>query len=244
MLDHSIADPSYIDPTFDCRSISFENPTGARGRGATAAGGRKGAPSSELAPGQALTIADISGPGAIRRIWTTVVPARPEHLRALVLDSITTISISRACRCPSLTFRLPAREVGRLLLGVERGSRGSRAEQLPLPFTERERDLRVVDRSGSDPRNTRNIHHDERRRSTARWPGSERPYIPRLYNFVNAAAGPFQVVLLIDFLLFAVGTAFLLFTRPGAHLRAVTVLTGVLIAPASARKAGGSPSSS
>jgi hypothetical protein len=35
-------DPARIDLALDSRSISFENPTGARGAGGTSAGGRKG----------------------------------------------------------------------------------------------------------------------------------------------------------------------------------------------------------
>lgn len=57
-------DPSRIDTSLDCRSISFENPTGARGAGGTVAGGRKGAPNRRVAPGERVVLADIEGPGA------------------------------------------------------------------------------------------------------------------------------------------------------------------------------------
>ena len=40
MID--LATVARIDTTLDSRSISFENPTGARGAGGQAAGGRKG----------------------------------------------------------------------------------------------------------------------------------------------------------------------------------------------------------
>jgi len=35
----SVSDPSFIDPGFDSRSVSFENPTGARGMGGQSRGG-------------------------------------------------------------------------------------------------------------------------------------------------------------------------------------------------------------
>src|SRR5438105_3754449 len=40
----SILDPAYIDPALDCRAATFENPTGQRGAGGKAHGGRKGSP--------------------------------------------------------------------------------------------------------------------------------------------------------------------------------------------------------
>ena len=39
-----LLDAARIDLSLDCRSVSFENPTGARGAGGSACGGRKGAP--------------------------------------------------------------------------------------------------------------------------------------------------------------------------------------------------------
>ena len=93
-----IADPSYIDTTLDSRSISFENPSGARGSGGTTAGGRKGAAAQILAPGDTVTLADIAGPGTIRHIWMTIAPAPPEELRAVVIevyyDDLTEPSLS------------------------------------------------------------------------------------------------------------------------------------------------------
>jgi hypothetical protein len=79
-------DPAFIDPSLDCRAATFENPTGERGRGGTAHGGRKGAPSRRLAPGERVVVADIDGPGTIRHIWMTFLPAPPETMRALYLE--------------------------------------------------------------------------------------------------------------------------------------------------------------
>ena len=78
-------DPSTIDTSLDSRSVTFENPTGARGAGGSTHGGRKGAPSRTIEPGETVVMCDIDGPGTIRHIWLTVPPARPEVMRALSL---------------------------------------------------------------------------------------------------------------------------------------------------------------
>ncbi len=76
------------------RSVSAENFTGAKGRGAMATEGTGAAASRELGQGwkvspsinlegrAAATLADITGPGAVQHIWLTVAP---EHWRQLVL---------------------------------------------------------------------------------------------------------------------------------------------------------------
>ncbi len=79
-------DPSVIDPSLDSRAATFENPTGARGAGGQAHGGRKGAPSRRIGPGERVVLADIEGPGTVRHLWLTVPLARPERLRSLVLE--------------------------------------------------------------------------------------------------------------------------------------------------------------
>lgn len=78
----SVWDPAHIDPALDCRAATFENPTGARGAGGTAHGGRKGAPNRTVAPGERVVLADITGPGSIRHVWMTFMPAPPEVMRA------------------------------------------------------------------------------------------------------------------------------------------------------------------
>src|SRR3954447_24516638 len=69
------------------RSISAENPTGARGQGGTATEGVgaeaarelgqgwKIAPCVTLHGGSTNVLADIDGPGAIQHIWITIVPS-------------------------------------------------------------------------------------------------------------------------------------------------------------------------
>jgi hypothetical protein len=87
----SFSDPSFIDPRFDSRSVSFENPTGARGAGGKKALGRKGAPEHMMKPGERIILADLKGPGTIRHFWITVSTLRigvlkPEVTRALQLE--------------------------------------------------------------------------------------------------------------------------------------------------------------
>ncbi|MGE3074629.1 MAG: glycoside hydrolase family 172 protein [Dehalococcoidia bacterium] len=94
-------DPSHIDLSLDSRAITFENPTGARGAGGTAHGGRKGAPQRNVAPGESIELANIAGPGTIRHIWMTFPPAPPELMRALWMevfyDGLGEPSISVPC---------------------------------------------------------------------------------------------------------------------------------------------------
>ena len=70
------------------RSISFENPTGAKGEGGGASSplgvGRKGDPAREIPAGETVTLAEIAGNGTIRHIWMTTFP-NPKALRGLVL---------------------------------------------------------------------------------------------------------------------------------------------------------------
>ena len=77
---------SRIDTSLDSRAVTFENPTGARAAGGIAAGGRKGAPSRWIAPGERVSLVDIDGPGTVRHMWLTIRPSPPEVLRAVVLE--------------------------------------------------------------------------------------------------------------------------------------------------------------
>src|SRR6185436_20645566 len=86
MIDRAAADPAVVDPTLDSRAVSFENPTGARGAGGRAHGGRKGAPNRRVRAGERVVLADLEGPGIARHLWLTVPPAPPERLRGLFLE--------------------------------------------------------------------------------------------------------------------------------------------------------------
>ncbi|HXP61706.1 MAG TPA: glycoside hydrolase family 172 protein [Dongiaceae bacterium] len=66
------------------RWISFENPTGAKEAAGLANQGRKGSPSRNIRAGETATLAEIKGPGIIRRIWCTV-SGDPRILRGMVL---------------------------------------------------------------------------------------------------------------------------------------------------------------
>jgi hypothetical protein len=79
-------DAARIDLSLDCRAVSFENPTGARGAGGTAHGGRKGAPLRRVEPGERVVLADLAGPGTLRHVWMALLPGPPEAMRALWLE--------------------------------------------------------------------------------------------------------------------------------------------------------------
>jgi hypothetical protein len=135
-MTSSILDPCFVDPRLDARATSFENPTGARGAGGRAHGGRKGAPSRFVEPGERVTLADLEGPGTIRHIWMTFPPARPEALRSLLLEVYYDGAAEPSVAVPCLDFfGLPhGRPVAyhSALVSVHEG-RGFNAT-IPLPF--------------------------------------------------------------------------------------------------------------
>ena len=81
-------EPYRLDTGLETRSISFENPEGARGAGGTTASplgvGRKGAPARALAPGEEVQLCDFEGNGTIRHIWMTTFNI-PAYLRGAVI---------------------------------------------------------------------------------------------------------------------------------------------------------------
>jgi hypothetical protein len=81
-----IDDPARIDTALDSRSISFENPSGGRGQGGSAARGRKGAASRLIASGETVVLADIAGPGRVRHVWMTFPPGPPEAMRSVWME--------------------------------------------------------------------------------------------------------------------------------------------------------------
>ena len=97
-------DPSRIDLSLDSRAATFENPTGARGAGGHAHGGRKGAPSRRLQPGEAVELADLRGPGTVRHIWMTFPPAPPEIMRAMWMEVYYDGSAEPSVSLPCLDF--------------------------------------------------------------------------------------------------------------------------------------------
>jgi hypothetical protein len=100
----TVWDPAFIDARLDCRAATFENPTGARGAGGQAHGGRKGAPSRVVAGGERVVLADIDGPGTIRHIWMTFPPAEPEEMRAVLLEVFYDGAEEPSVSAPCLDF--------------------------------------------------------------------------------------------------------------------------------------------
>jgi hypothetical protein len=68
----------------ETRWYSFENPEGRRGDGGKTQAGRKGAANKTVEPGERVVLADVAGPGVVRRIWLTV-PGRVDTLRGWVV---------------------------------------------------------------------------------------------------------------------------------------------------------------
>ena len=144
-------DPARIDQRLDSRSISFENPTGARGSGGTAAHGRKGAPSKVLKPGETVRLADIEGPGRVTHIWATFRASKPEQMRSLVLEVFYDGLDAPSIAAPFLDFfGLPhgrTAPYASALTAAQEG-RGFNA-YYPMPFRRR---LRMeLTNSGPDP---------------------------------------------------------------------------------------------
>jgi hypothetical protein len=144
----SILDPSFIDPRLDSRAVTFENPTGARGAGGMAHGGRKGAPNRTIKAGEAVELADIEGPGVVRHIWMTFPPAPPEQMRAITVDVYYDGAHEPSISVPCLDFfGMPlGRPVAHhsALTAAQEG-RGFNS-YIPMPFR---RSIRFVLRNGA-----------------------------------------------------------------------------------------------
>jgi hypothetical protein len=132
-------DPSLIDLSLDSRAATFENPTGDRGAGGPSHGGRKGAPSRRLKPGESVVLADLRGPGTVRHIWMTFPPAPPEVMRALWMEVFYDGFAEPSASLPCLDFfALPhGRPAGydSALISIHEG-RGFNA-YFPMPFRDR-----------------------------------------------------------------------------------------------------------
>ena len=136
-------------PVLDSRACTFENPSGARGAGGTAAGGRKGAPFRMLRPGEDVVLADIEGPGIVRHVWMTFPPAPPEAMRAMVLEVFYDGAEEPSVSVPAVDFFGVAmgrpRPMSSALAAIQEG-RGFNSF-VPMPFGGRLR-MRFV--NGSD----------------------------------------------------------------------------------------------
>lgn len=146
-----VTDLTRVSPVLDSRACTFENPSGARGAGGTAAGGRKGAPFKELEPGEVVTLADIDGPGVVRHVWMTFPPAPPEVMRAMILEVLYDGADEPSVSVPAVDFFGVAlgrpRAMSSALTAVQEG-RGFNTF-VPMPFGDH---LRMTFRNGSDRR--------------------------------------------------------------------------------------------
>src|ERR1044071_628442 len=71
----------------ESRWASPENPSGEKGRGGQAAGGRKGAPTIPIKSGASVVLAEAkNSSGTVRRIWMTMPDRSPQMLRGLRLE--------------------------------------------------------------------------------------------------------------------------------------------------------------
>ena len=144
-----ILNPSFIDASLQSRAITFENPTGARGSGGRAAGGRKGAPSRVIGAGERVVLADLEGPGVLRHLWMTVLPAPPERLRAIWIEVFYDGADEPSVSVPLLDFFcLPhgrTAPFASALVAVNEG-RGFNST-MPMPFAHH---VRIELENGSD----------------------------------------------------------------------------------------------
>jgi hypothetical protein len=138
VIDRAATNPAVVDPDLDARACTFENPSGARGAGGTVSGGRKGAPNRQVKAGETVLLADVAGPGVIRHIWMTFVPAPPEVMRAMTLEVFYDGADEPSVSVPCLDFfGMPhGRPVAfaSALLAAQEG-RGFNS-YLPMPFAE------------------------------------------------------------------------------------------------------------
>jgi hypothetical protein len=103
-------DPADLLLGHESRAVTFENPTGERGAGGTARGGRKGAPNRILMPNERVVLADVTGPGRVTHLWMTVGALRsldaapPAFLRAQVLEVFYDDLDAPSVSVPALDF--------------------------------------------------------------------------------------------------------------------------------------------
>ena len=73
--------------TIESRVASGENPTGEKGKGGQANGGRKGSPTVPIKAGESRVLAEVKdSSGTVRRIWMTFWDRSPQMLRSLRID--------------------------------------------------------------------------------------------------------------------------------------------------------------
>ncbi len=84
--DLGLSDLDRLPDRVASRWVSFENRTGAKGNGGKENKGGKGRPFDYLRPGKSFVVADIDGPGTIRRMWFTMNDRSPVAMRSIRID--------------------------------------------------------------------------------------------------------------------------------------------------------------
>jgi hypothetical protein len=149
----AVLNPCFVDERIDSRSVSFENPTGERGRGCLSMldGGRKSRAGRAIASGERVVLADIKGPGTLRHIWMALSWVRPELMRALRLEGFYDGMSEPSISVPVVDFfGLPhgrATEFYSQLITVPEG-RGVNS-YIPMPFGRSVR-MELVNESDKD----------------------------------------------------------------------------------------------
>jgi hypothetical protein len=135
-----VHEPYHVSTRLESRSISFENPSGDRGKGGQAASnlgvGRKGSPAWTLKPDETIQLCDIQGRGMIRHIWITTA-RDPLNLRSLVVRFYWDGQSHPSIECPLGDFmgfahgKVMAYESAAHSVGESAGMNF----WLPMPFT-------------------------------------------------------------------------------------------------------------
>jgi len=139
-----LQEPYQLDTGLESRSISFENPTGARGAGGQAASklgaGRKGAPARDIQPGETVQLCDIQGAGTIRHIWMTT-SGDPAVQRECVIRAWWDGQEHPSLECPiGDLFGFAHGKIMSYQSAVHScGPTGGRNIWLPMPFAKRAR---------------------------------------------------------------------------------------------------------
>ena len=134
--------PYLLDAGVASRSISFENPTGAKGQGGKAESkigvGRKGLPAKTIKPGETVQLCDIEGAGTINHIWMTT-NRDPLNLRSIVLRGYWEGQAHPSIECPVGDFMGFAHgKVMPYMSAVHSvGASAGMNIWLPMPFTQR-----------------------------------------------------------------------------------------------------------
>ena len=123
------------------RWVSPENPTGAKGAGGIENKGAKGHAFETIPVGKSHTLADVSGPGVIDRMWMTIEDRSPEALRGLKFEIFWDNAAAPAVSVPLGDFFLHgAGEMVAMETALFASPEGrSFVSYVPMPFRSRAR---------------------------------------------------------------------------------------------------------